>query len=131
MANSTDRFTITFNNATPSDAVRQRAEHLLGKLEQLFPSIMRGTMVIEGRHKHHHQGNLYHIALRIHLPGGEVVVTHDPERNHAHEDIYVAMRDACEAARKQLSTFVRKHGGKGAQHEQERYENRPERLGEL
>jgi hypothetical protein len=28
----------------------------------------------------------------------DVEVTHDPELNHAHEDVYVAMRDAFRAA---------------------------------
>lgn len=84
-------------------------------------------MTIEGRHRHHHQGNLYHVALRVHLPGLDVVVSQDPERNHAHEDVYVAIRDACDAARKQLDAYEGRRSGKGAQHERERYENAPQR----
>ncbi len=121
---SFERSTIVFHNAEASDAVRARAEHLLGKLFQFHPSIMRCTMTIEGRHRHHHQGNIYHVSLRLHVPGRDIIVSQDPERNHAHEDVYVAMRDACEAARKQLDVFVEKRAGKGARHEQERFELR-------
>ena len=83
-------------------------------------------MTIEARHHHHHQGNLYHIGLRIRLPFRDVVVSRDPEQNHAHEDIYVAMRDAVDAARRQLMAYEEEFGGKNVRHEKERFENRPE-----
>lgn len=126
MADLAERFTIVFHNAEPSDAVRQRGVQLLDKLARYFPAIMHGTMTIEGTHRHHHQGNIYHVSLRLHLPGGDALVSREPERNHAHEDVYVAMRDACDAAKRQLEALVRSRGGKGAQHEQERFNNRPE-----
>ena len=111
----------------PSEPVRQRGELLLQRLIKSHPAIMRGAMTIEGRHRHHHQGNLFHVALRFHLPGLDIVVSHDPERNHAHEDVYVAMRDACDAARKQLEAYEGRRSGKGAKHERERFEGKPER----
>jgi ribosome-associated translation inhibitor RaiA len=118
------QFTILFHNAEPSDALKARAEHLLEKLRQFEPSIMRGTVTIEGRHRHHHQGNLYHVAVRLHLPGKEIVANQDPELNHAHEDVYVALRDACEAARRQLESLKRQKG-KGLRHERVRFEGNP------
>ena len=120
-----ERCTIIFNKVEPSDALMGRAQQLLGKLLTLFPAIMRGTMTVEGRHHHHHQGNLYHVTLRFHLPGGDVVVSHDPERDHAHEDLYVAMRDACEAARKQLAQVIGRKQGRGGRHDRSRFEGNP------
>ncbi len=119
------RASVIFHNAQPSEIVRTRANYYVAKLLEFHPTIMHCTMTIEGRHRHHHQGNIYHVTLRLHLPGGDIVVSHDPERNHAHEDVYVSMRDACDAARKQLSSFLRKRGGHGARHEQKRFNNRP------
>jgi hypothetical protein len=121
-----DKFTVVFHNAEPSDAVWTRANYFLAKLARAYPGIMRGSMVIEGRHRHHHQGNLYHVSLRLHLPNGDVMVSHDPERNHAHEDVYVSMRDACDAARKQLDAVTEQRNGKGARHAYKRFSNRPE-----
>jgi hypothetical protein len=120
-----ERSTVIFHNVEPSEAVESRALHLVGKLVTFFPSIMRVVMTIEGRHQHHHQGNIYHVSLRFHLPGGDVVVSHDPERNHAHEDLYVAMRDACEAARKQLSHSIHRQQGPGLRHERSRFYGNP------
>ena len=122
---NTNRATIVFHNAEPSESVRSRAQYYVAKLLQFHPSVMHCTMTIEGRHRHHHQGNMYHVTIRIHLPGGDIVVSHDPERNHAHEDVYVSMRDACDAARRQLDSFLDKRRGRGARHEQNRFHNRP------
>ena len=97
----------------------------MDKLTRSFPAMIRGTMVIEGRHHHHNQGNLYHVSIRAHLPNGDVNVTHDPEHNHAHEDVYVAMRDACEAARKQLSAITRRSQAPGRRHERARFDANP------
>jgi ribosome-associated translation inhibitor RaiA len=120
----TGRFTVVFHNADPSEAVRIRAEQLLAKLHRYQPGIMHGTLTIEGRHRHRHQGLIYHVSINLHLPGYNVIVSHDPELNHAHEDIYVAMRDACEAARRQLEAYSR-FTGKGMRHERERFEGNP------
>jgi ribosome-associated translation inhibitor RaiA len=120
------QFSVVFHSMEPSDAIRQRAETLLQKLAHLTPDIMRGKMVIESRHRHHHQGNVYHVAIRLHLPGLDIEVSHDPELNHAHEDVYVAMRDACDAAKRQLKAHEARRSGKAARHERERFNNRPE-----
>lgn len=118
------RFSVVFHNMDPSDALRSRAEVLLARLLRVSPTIIRGTLTVEARHKHHHQGNVYHVSLNLHLPGRDIVVSHDPERNHAHEDVYVALRDACNAARKQLASLER-FSGKGAQHAKSRFEANP------
>jgi ribosome-associated translation inhibitor RaiA len=118
------RFSVVFHNMDPSDALRARAEHLLERLMHVSPTIIRGTLAVEARHRHHHQGNVYHVSLNLHLPGREIVVSHDPERNHAHEDVYVALRDACSAAKKQLASLER-FSGKGAQHAKSRFEANP------
>ncbi len=120
-----ERAIVVFNKADPSEAVESRGLHLLNKLLAFFPRIMRGVMTIEGRHHHHHQGNLYHVSLRFHLPGGDIVVSQDPERNHAHEDVYVAMRDACDAARRQLSHVIERRKGSGLRHERSRFDGNP------
>jgi ribosome-associated translation inhibitor RaiA len=120
------KFSVVFHSMEPSEAVRVRGEALLSRLGRLSGDIMRGKMVIESRHRHHHRGNVYHVSIKMHLPGLDIEVSHDPELNHAHEDVYVAMRDAFRAARRQLEGHQAKRGVKAARHEQERFENRPE-----
>jgi cold shock CspA family protein len=51
------------------------------------------------------------------LPGAEIVVNRDPSKDHAHEDPYVAVRDAVNAAARRLQDYVRVRRGKIKAHE--------------
>ena len=48
------------------------------------------------------------MRIDITLPGGEVVVNREPPQHAAYKDVRVAIRDAFDAAVRQLEDFVRK-----------------------
>ena len=76
------------------------------KLDEFFDRIMSCRVVVEAPHKHHHQGKQFNVRIDIGVPGSEIVVN----RGHA-EDVYVALRDAFDAAKRQLEEYARKlHG---------------------
>lgn len=108
---------ITFKNLDRSDAVEARIREKAENLERFAGDIMRCHVVVEAPHKHHHQGNLYHVSIDITLSGGEVVANRRPDEHQAHEDVYVAIRDAFDNARRQLEDYVRKQRGKVKAHE--------------
>lgn len=108
---------ITFRHMEPSEAVEANIREKADKLESFASNIMSCRVVVEAPHKHHHKGKVYHVSVDIKLPGGEVAVSHDPGINHAHEDIYVAIRDAFNAARRQLEDYTRKQRQKIKHHE--------------
>lgn len=116
---------IIFNGVQESDAMRSRGQYLLGKLVDQAPDIMRVSMVIEAKHRHHHQGNVFHVSIHAHCAGSDVDISREPAQNHAHEDVYVAMRDAYKAARRKLAAVGTRHSGKAARHERIRYEGNP------
>lgn len=125
METSPEQFAVIFHNVERSDAVETRAKEMLLKLMKFNHAIMHGSMTIEHPHRHHHQGNLYRISIRLHLPGEDVIVSRDPEVNHAHEDVYVAMRDACRAVERQLLDRSRRQRVKAQIHKTERLQNQP------
>jgi putative sigma-54 modulation protein len=98
---------ISFRNFDRSDAVEERIQEKVDKLEQYFDRITNCQVVVEARHRSHNKGKLYHIKVVLSVPGEDVVVSRDPKDAHAHEDIYVAIRDAFEAVRRQLKKHVR------------------------
>ena len=57
------------------------------------------------------------MTIDIRTPAGEIVVSQNPNEHQAHEDIYVAIRDAFKAARRQLQDQLRKQRGKVKLHE--------------
>ncbi|MGD2074555.1 MAG: HPF/RaiA family ribosome-associated protein [Gammaproteobacteria bacterium] len=99
---------VVFRNLPPSDAIEAKVRERAAKLDVLFPDIMSCRVVVEADHKHHYKGNLYHIGIDITLPGAELVANREPHNNHAHEDVYVAIRDAFDAMRRQLEDYTRR-----------------------
>ena len=107
---------IAFRNMEPpigsDDDIRQR----VARLEEFFDRIIACSVVIEARHRHHRQGRLYHIRIEIFVPEREIVVQRDPPEHHAHEDLHVAIRDAFDAARRQLQDHAREMRGDVKEH---------------
>ena len=97
---------ITFRNMDPSEAVETKVRSEAEKLDTLYDRIMRCSVVVEADHKHHHKGNIYHVRVGLTVPGSELVADREPDRHHAHEDVYVAIRDAFNAAGRQLETYA-------------------------
>ena len=102
---------IVFHNMEPSAAVEANIRERAAKLERFSDKITRCRVTVEAPHKHHHKGNIYHIAVDIDVPDTEIVASRNPQQNHAHEDIYVAIRDAFKCARRQLEQYERKRRG--------------------
>lgn len=108
---------IHFANLESSPAIEAAVRKRARKLEHFSNDIVSCRVTIEAPHKHHYKGNLYHVAIDVRTPGGEVVASRSPDDEHAHEDIYVAIRDAFKAARRQLQDLVRVKRGKVKSHQ--------------
>jgi ribosomal subunit interface protein len=108
---------ITFQNMDPSPFVEAKIREKAQKLDHFHSHIMACRVVVETIGQHHHHGNLHQIRIDITIPGGEVAVSRDSGNNHAHEDIYVAIRDAFNAARRQLEERLRRRQRKVKNHE--------------
>ena len=101
---------ITFRKMTPSPAVRTRVRERADKLVKFHDRITACRVVVEAPHRHHHKGKLYSIAVEIKLPGGTLTSHRNPGDHHAHEDIYVAVRDAFDAIERQIHDYMRRKG---------------------
>jgi ribosomal subunit interface protein len=98
---------ITFRHMDRSEAVEAKIREKAEKLDQFYDSIMSCRVVVEPAHAHKHQGNLFQIRIDVTVPGNELAVTREPDAHHSHEDIYVSIRDAFSAMRRQLEDFAR------------------------
>jgi ribosomal subunit interface protein len=108
---------VVFEGMEPSEAVRARIRRESSRLERFHARITSCRVVIELPHKRHHQGNMFDVRIHITTPGGhDIVVRRSPTANHAHEDAYVAIRDAFAAARRQLEDLARKLSGRVKTH---------------
>lgn len=108
---------ITFRDMPPSPAVEAKIREKAARLDRFAQHVMACRVIVEAPHRRHHQGKLYHVRVDLTLPGNELVVSREPAEHQAHEDVYVAIRDAFNAAARQLEDYVRRQRGEIKRHE--------------
>ncbi|MFM9059707.1 MAG: cold shock domain-containing protein [Planctomycetaceae bacterium] len=107
---------VSFDDLPLDEAVRDAALDHVAQLERLTDRITGCHVVIAQPHRHHREGRLYSVRVDLVVPGGEIVVNRDQHLDHAHEDVFVALRDAFNAARRRLEDHVRHLRGVGKVH---------------
>jgi len=106
---------LTIHGIDHSEALEARIHAKVAKLEEFFEHITSCRVAVEMPHKHHNQGRQYNVRIDISVPGNEIVVNRDQA-----EDVYVALRDAFEAAKRQLKDYAQKLRGDIKTHEPKR-----------
>ncbi|OFZ19502.1 MAG: hypothetical protein A2Z20_02945 [Bdellovibrionales bacterium RBG_16_40_8] len=99
-------YDISFPDFKPSEAVSVDVEKYLKKLERLYDRIVSCHVAVRAPHKHH-KNHIYHVHIRLKIPGEDIVVNREPEKNYSHADMHVAIRDAFNALHKQLRERVK------------------------
>jgi ribosomal subunit interface protein len=100
---------ITFRHMDPSPALEARIRELAARLDRFSAHIMRCQVTIEAPHQHHRQGQRYEVGIDLTVPHGELVANREHRERQSHEDVYVALRDAFRAVRRQLEDYERQH----------------------
>lgn len=110
--------TISFHNMAPnpSETIRENVYHHAEKLQQYYAHIIACRVVIEDPHRHHYKGNLFKVNIELTFPNATLIANRASVENHAHEDVYVAIRDAFDAITGQLKTYRSKQRGKIKHH---------------
>ena len=108
---------LRFRNMSASDAleayIRQRAE----KLDDISESLIGCRVVVEAPHKHQHKGHLYQARVDLSLPGKVIAARSEQTLNHAHEDVYVAVRDVFDAVQRELQEHIYRQKGHVKSHD--------------
>jgi len=123
---------ITFRNMAPSEAIEKHVREKAAKLESFCERIISCRVIVEAPHRHHHKGKAYQVRIDLSVPGREIVINraptrlsavkaadgpesekdwvenHRPSKHGAHEDVYVAIRDAFSAAGRKLQDHMRR-----------------------
>lgn len=93
---------ITFQDLPHSDALEAAIRERAAKLDEFHPRLMSCRVVIGEKRRHKHQGRLFNVRIDLHVPGHEFAVTRDND-----EDVFVAVRDAFDAAKRMLEDVAR------------------------
>ncbi|HUL06122.1 MAG TPA: HPF/RaiA family ribosome-associated protein [Candidatus Acidoferrum sp.] len=117
MANQEFPLQIAFRNIDPSAAIEARVRTAARKLARFHGRITSVRVVIAAPENRHHRERLYDVRISLAVPGGTIWINRGGQLNLAHADVYVAIRDAFNAAVRRLEDFVRRHESKMKHHE--------------
>jgi hypothetical protein len=107
---------------------------MLVKPDKFYSPIMSCRIVIEVPEHRRKYGGLHHVRIDLGVPGGELVVKHEPSLHSSaqedeektakhlevdvpHKKVDVAIRDAFRSARRQLQDYARRQRGDVKIHE--------------
>jgi ribosome-associated translation inhibitor RaiA len=107
---------VTFRDFEPSPAIKSAVRRRTLWLERFYPHITGCRVAIDAPHKHSRQGRQYRVRVDVTVPGAELVANRQSARDGAHEDLYVALRDAFRATRRELQDYARRRRGKVKRH---------------
>ena len=103
---------ITFRDMAHSDALETHIREKAAKLDAHFAHLTSCHVTLEQPHKHKHQGKAFRVHISLHVPGEDIVIN-----RHEDEDAYVALRDAFDAAKRQLEEYARRLRGEVKHHD--------------
>jgi len=99
-------FQITVHDLPRSPALEERIRRKVTGLERVFGRLTACRVTLQAPHHHQRHGAHYGVRLEIAVPGAEIVIN----RDHAN-DSYIALRDAFQAARRQLNEYFQRRRG--------------------
>ncbi len=102
---------ITFHGMPHSAALEDAIRGRTARLERRYPQLISCRVVLGHAARHKQQGKEFVVRLDIKLTGAEVAIN----RDHS-EDAFVAVRDAFDAARRQLEDHARRRRGEVKSH---------------
>jgi ribosome-associated translation inhibitor RaiA len=93
---------ISLRGIAPSDTLVKGIRDKAQKLEHFYDRITgcRVALTLDARHQR--QGKQFSVHVGVKVPGGAIEVTREHDQN-----IHVALRDAFDAARRQLEDYAR------------------------
>jgi ribosome-associated translation inhibitor RaiA len=99
---------VVYRNFSSTDSISDTILSHIEQLESIYDRILRCQVIVSAPHRHSQHGRFFHVLIKLHIPGRDIVVTREPERDEGHQNLYVAIRDAFDSAERLLETHVRK-----------------------
>ena len=107
---------ITFHELPSSPAVEAQIRERAETLERVFDRLTSCRVIVEGRHRAQRPAQQFHLRVELTMPGKVITVGRGAAEYQAHDDIFVAVRSAFDAARRQLDHHARRRRGEVKNH---------------
>lgn len=108
---------ITYRNLEKTAAIHSLIEEKIAKLEQFCDYINSCRVVVEKAHDHPDSGSPYKVSIDITIPHGrEIAVSQNPDQGKQYPPLETVIRDAFEAARRQVVGLSTEQKGERKMH---------------
>ena len=109
---------ITFRDLPSSAAVEAQIRERAESLERVFDRVTSCRVIVEGRHRPQRAGKVAHLCVELTLPGKVITIGRGAGEFEAHDDVFVAVRAAFDAARRRLDSYAQRRRGDVKTHSQ-------------
>lgn len=106
---------ITYRGMPHSPAMDARIRELADKLDEFHPKITSCHVVVDEIDRHKSKGNLFEVRVDVHVPGREIVATHQQNM-----DAYAAISQAFDVVIRQLEDDIQRKRGDVKRHAEPR-----------
>lgn len=101
---------VTFRGFAHTPDLDQLIRQCAAELEPVAGNRMTSCHVVVAL-EHRQARSIFHAKIDLVMPGGVIAVNREPLDPRAHEDAHLAVRDAFDAARRQVEDWEqRRHG---------------------
>jgi ribosome-associated translation inhibitor RaiA len=126
---------ITFRNVPRSEQLEELIRTRAAKLDRYHARLTGCHVLVEVPHRHRHERPPFHVRIDLTVPGGEILVNHQPslhgslqdtdavefekaaDVNPLRDDAPAAIRAAFDKARRRLQDYARRQRGDVKAHE--------------
>ena len=94
---------ISYQDLPPSPSLERAIRSRAAKLAERHRRITDCRIALSRPHRRGRRGHLFQVRIELSVPGDrDIVVSRGSGEDRSHEDVYVAIRDAFDAASRQL-----------------------------
>jgi putative sigma-54 modulation protein len=95
----TSTLDVHFHGLEKSEAVEAKVRDKVAKLQRHFDRMTACRVVLEAPNRNTAKAKVFKVKIEISVPNGKpIIIDHEREGAHAHEDLNLAIRDAFEVA---------------------------------
>ena len=108
---------ITYRGIQKTEMVDSLIREKTKKLERFCSHISSCRVAVESRQLHQRSGHPFRVRIDIKVPPGhEVVITRDAGEGQIHDELHAVIREAFDAAGRQLKSITEKQRGDTKKH---------------
>lgn len=108
---------ISFRETDQSDQVEQLIRDRAEKLERVCPHLSSCRVAVEKTQKHQSKGQRFRVRIDMNVPPNHrLAVSREPSKGDLHTDLVTEIRDAFDAAERQVRSLNEKQQGEVKSH---------------